>query len=189
MARAKMSGRLGIFPKDDPHDTPVNGPSHPLDESQQKMAVRAAKEFLIAGIVDEAQREGVSLSDVERRMLYFSEENGEPDELYDLSDEFEQSYDRGEYETKIAGLICNARRRCRAEDKQEFDAWSRAIRTLRREDHYLVVMIDQAEASPFLPGGRPGPHDQLYPRGSCGRDCVCLRLLFPFSFSWNVFPT
>ena len=34
---------------------------------------RTAKEFLVHCIVDEAQREGTPLTEVERKMLYFSE--------------------------------------------------------------------------------------------------------------------
>jgi hypothetical protein len=34
---------------------------------------RQAKEFLISEIIAEAQRENVALSDVERKMLYFTE--------------------------------------------------------------------------------------------------------------------
>ena len=36
-------------------------------------SAREAKEFLISRIVDQAQRDGVPLSEVERKMLYFSE--------------------------------------------------------------------------------------------------------------------
>jgi hypothetical protein len=36
-------------------------------------SAREAKQFLVAQIADEAQREGVSLSEIERKMLYFSE--------------------------------------------------------------------------------------------------------------------
>jgi len=51
-------------------------------------------------VLDEAQREGVPLSDVERRMRYFSEVNGEPEDLVDLNDEFERTCDTDEYEKK-----------------------------------------------------------------------------------------
>ena len=34
---------------------------------------RSAKEFIVQCIVDEAQREGVPLTETERKMLYFSE--------------------------------------------------------------------------------------------------------------------
>ena len=36
-------------------------------------SAREAKEFLVAKIAEEAQREGVPLSEVERKMLYFTE--------------------------------------------------------------------------------------------------------------------
>jgi hypothetical protein len=110
-------------------------------------SARDAKEFLVGRIVDEAYREGVSLSEVERNMLYFSETGGAPPDVIDSSHRFDRECDQPEYERKIARLIHNARKRARKEDKQEFDAWSDAIGTLNAEDHYLLVMTRQGGAT------------------------------------------
>jgi hypothetical protein len=107
-------------------------------------SARDAKEFLVGRIVDEAQREGVSLSEVERNMLYFSESDWAPPDIVDTNRQFELECDQPEYERKIAALVRNASKRARKEDKQEFDAWSDAIDNLSKEDHYLLVMIEQA---------------------------------------------
>jgi hypothetical protein len=107
-------------------------------------SAREAKEFLVARIVDQAQREGVSLSEVERNMLYFSEAGWAPPDIMATSDRFDRECDRTEYERKISRLIRSARKRARREDKREFDAWSDAIRILDREDHYLLVMTERA---------------------------------------------
>jgi len=111
-------------------------------------SAREAKEFLVARIAEEAQREGVPLSEVERKMLYFTETAWTLPDIMEVNDQFDREYDQEEYEKKIAGLIRNSRKRARIEDKQEFDDWSEAIRILRKEDHYLLVMDGQAGIRP-----------------------------------------
>ena len=68
-------------------------------------SAREAKEFLVSTIVDEAQRENMPLSDLERKMLYFSENYSSLPDIMEISDEFDRTYDLGEYENKIARLI------------------------------------------------------------------------------------
>jgi hypothetical protein len=108
----------------------------------------AAKEFLIARIVEEAAREGISLSEVERKMLYFSGTSWRPLNIIDAIDEFEGYYNQQEYEDKIAALIRNARKRAHeVKNKQELRAWSDAIRVLSEGNHYLLVMLGQTRSS------------------------------------------
>jgi len=109
---------------------------------------REAKEFLAARIVAEAKSEGVPLSEVECKMLYFSETGWTLPGIAEVSDQFDRDCNREEYEKKIATLIRNARKRARKEDKLESEAWSDAIRILRKEDHYLLVMDGQAGVRP-----------------------------------------
>ena len=109
--------------------------------------VREAKEFLVARIAEEAQREGVPLSEVERKMLYFTETAWTLPDIMEVNDQFDREYNGAEYEKKIVGLIRNARKRARMEDTQEFEAWAEAIRILSKEDHYLLVMLDEAVAT------------------------------------------
>jgi hypothetical protein len=108
---------------------------------------REAKEFLVARIVAEAQREEVPLSEVERKMLYFSETGWTLPDIAEVSDKFDRESDRDEYEKKITQLIRNARKRARKDDRPEFDDWSAAVRRLSKEDHYLLVMIEKAGVS------------------------------------------
>ncbi len=103
---------------------------------------RAAKEFLISKIVAEAKREGIPLSEVERKMLYFSETDWTLPDIMQVNEEFERDYDNDEYEAKIAGLIRSYLKRAQIENEEEFDAWTRAEEKLREGDHYLLVMID-----------------------------------------------
>jgi hypothetical protein len=111
---------------------------------------RDAKEFLISRILTEAHREKVQLSEVERKMLYFSETAWTLPEIAAVSEAFDRDYDQAEYEQKIASLIRNFCANARADNKDEFDTWTEAVRTLKKEDHYLLVLIAAAgpEARP-----------------------------------------
>lgn len=112
----------------------------------------AAKDYLIGSIVKEAGLEGVSLSELERKMLYFSEVMGTPPDWKELSAAFDRQYDMPAYEQKIASLIRGAYKHARAEPKSEVEAWQDAIRTVEKEDHYILVMIRMADlgGSPIL---------------------------------------
>lgn len=116
---------------------------------------REAKEFLVARIVAEAQREEVPLSEVERKMLYFTETAWTLPDIMEVNEQFDREYNAAEYEKKIAGLIRKARKRARKEDKKEFDEWSAAVRRLSKEDHYLLVMTQQAGISAGQNGSLP----------------------------------
>ncbi len=65
---------------------------------------REAKEFLISRILAEAQREEVPLSEVERKMLYFTESGWTLPDMAAVSEEFDSEYDQSKYEKKIASL-------------------------------------------------------------------------------------
>jgi len=109
---------------------------------------REAKEFLISRIVAEAQRENVPLSEVEIKMLYFTESGWTLPNMTAVYEEFDREYDRNEYEKKIARLISKADRHVRKESRDDYDAWWAAIRFLKREDHYISVMVGIAGLRP-----------------------------------------
>ena len=129
----------------------------------------------MARIVAEAQREGLSLSEIERKMLYFSETDRTLPDIDKVSEAFKREYDSDEYEKKITSLIHNARARTRKEDKQEFEAWSDAIRILSKQDHYLLVMIDQI-------GSSSRPRGDLLKLWATGMLVVCLGVGLPVIF-------
>ena len=89
-----------------------------------------AKEYLVARISEEAQRKHIALSEVERKMLYFSETGWTLPDMAEVSDEFDSKYDQDQYEKKIASLIASAMKRSRQENREEYDSWSDAIRLL-----------------------------------------------------------
>ncbi len=93
------------------------------------MQVREAKDFLVTQTAEQAALEGVPLSDLEKRMMYFK-----------LNDEFEAQYDSQEFETKIAKLLHHAHTRIRKENTGKARLWRDAIRVLRKGDHYILVL-------------------------------------------------
>src|ERR1700688_1853034 len=96
-----------------------------------------AKEFLISRILAEAQREEVPLSEVERKMLYFTESGWTLPDMAAVSEEFDSEDDQSKDEKKIASLIRKADAHARKESRDEYEAWWAAIRLLKREDHYI----------------------------------------------------
>jgi len=109
-------------------------------------SVPQAKDFLVGKIVEEAQRQGLDLSEAERRLLYFSEASGEGAEGSTVE------CDPPAHERKIAKLIRAAYRRLSKEQGEELKAWAEAIHVLRKGDHYLLVMVDQAVGTARPPG-------------------------------------
>lgn len=115
------------------------------------MAVRSgreAKEFLISKIVEEAHRENVPLSEVERKMLYFTESGWTLPDIMKVNEDFDSEYDQDEYEDKIKKLVTKAYGRISKGSRDEYDRWWASIRFLEREDHYLLVMIQSARLRP-----------------------------------------
>jgi hypothetical protein len=139
---------------------------------------REAKEFLISKIVAEAQRENAPLSEVERKMLYFTESGWTLPDMTAVSEEFDGEYDQNEYEQKIAQLIRNAAKHDRKESRDEYDSWWAAIRFLRREDHYISVMIGIAGLRPA------GDQLRLFVTGLAF--AACLLLVGLLSAKYNI---
>jgi hypothetical protein len=109
---------------------------------------REAKEFLISKIVAEAQYENAPLSEIERKMLYFTESGWTLPDIMKVSEDFDREYDQDKYEKKIAKLVTKADRCIRKGSRDDYDRWWAAIRFLQREDHYITVMIRLAGLRP-----------------------------------------
>jgi hypothetical protein len=103
-----------------------------------------AKEFLISKVVQEAASSHVQLSDVERKMLYFTEAYPSLPDIIEVNAEFERNYDSDEYERKIAQLLRSARARASQSSPSGEQEWRDALNTLRKEDHYILVMVSLA---------------------------------------------
>jgi hypothetical protein len=94
-----------------------------------------AKEFLIARILSQAEHDGVPLSEVERKMLYFSEKGWVPPDMATANEEFERYYNQPDFERKMATVIRSVR--ASRQDGKDERNWESAVRTLRTEDHYF----------------------------------------------------
>ena len=100
---------------------------------------REAKEYLIERIVAVADRDGTPLSDTERKMMYFTEAAWTLPDIWDVSKAFDREHDQPTYEAKIGMLAQKAEQRAR--ETNELRDWKEAVRTLRQEDHYLLVLL------------------------------------------------
>lgn len=62
----------------------------PAKSSSTRLRAQQAKEFLIAQVMEQAKRENVPLSEIERKMLYFTELFDPPPGAYEVNYEFER---------------------------------------------------------------------------------------------------
>jgi hypothetical protein len=107
------------------------------------MTTKEAKDFLVQQVAGQAALEKVSVSDLEKRMMYFTETDpASCENPIDLNTEFEEQYDTEEYELKISGLLHRAHKRVKQEDAAKLRNWEEAVRTLRKGDHYILVLLD-----------------------------------------------
>lgn len=115
-------------------------------------SAREAKEFVISRIAEQALRDGEPLSEIERKELYFSESGWTLPEIMSVNEAFERDYDQDSYERKIKKLVREARNHARKEAPQDVRSWSDAICILRKEDHYISVMLGHPTAPrhPFV---------------------------------------
>jgi hypothetical protein len=107
------------------------------------MQVREAKEFLVQQTAEQAALENVPLSDLEKRMMYFTETGECPEDPIALNDAFEAEYDTTTYEKKISLLMAQAYRRIKRENPEKLRLWNNAFRVLSKGDHYLLLFWRQ----------------------------------------------
>src|ERR1035441_2120372 len=93
--------------------------------------IQEAKDYLAGKIAEQAKREGVPLTEVERKMLYFTETGWTLPDMMAVGAEFDRDYDRDAYERKIAGLVRGIQARQDADTEKERDLVSGSIETLR----------------------------------------------------------
>jgi hypothetical protein len=102
-----------------------------------------AKDFLADQVAEQAALDNTPRSDIERRMMYFTESDPKscPDPL-GLNDEFQGQHDTAEYETKMSALLRHAHQRLKANDPEAKHTWDQAVRELRKGDHHFLVLWD-----------------------------------------------
>ena len=104
----------------------------------------SAKQFLVSKVIEQAARENVVLSDVEKKMLQFTEVNSPPPHVYEIAEQFDRECDSDEYEAKIAVLLKKAKERDTKNSPLAEQPWNDALASLKTEDHYILVMAAEA---------------------------------------------
>lgn len=112
------------------------------------MNTKQAKDFLVQQAAEQAALENVPFSDLEKRMMYFTESDPPScNNPIDLNAEFESQYDAKKYEHKISQLLHHARKRLKHQNPEQLRNWNEAVRTLRKGDHYILVLLDAGPES------------------------------------------
>jgi hypothetical protein len=106
------------------------------------MQAREAKDFLVRETAEQARLEGVPLSALEKRMMYFTEGPDAVEDPTKLNEEFEAAYDTEEYEKKVWQLMSHAYERLKKEAPGKATDWDNGINCLRKGDHYILVLLD-----------------------------------------------
>ena len=136
----------------------------------QFKTIKQAKDYLASRIAEEAVREGVPLTEIERKMLYFSETDWTLPDMKQVSAEFDEAYDQNEYEQKIGKLVRQINVRDHSQSQIDTETWDEAVVKLSEGDNYLSVLANIVEApEPGLNGFLPTldnppfrpPHDRL----------------------------
>jgi hypothetical protein len=94
--------------------------------------VSEAKEFLVSQTAIQAGLDDVPRSDLEKRMMYFTEEPDSAENPIVLNDEFEAEYATPTYEAKVSNLLHRAYARVKEENPETARTWNESIRILRR---------------------------------------------------------
>lgn len=106
------------------------------------MDTRQAKDFLVQQTAEQAVLDNVPFSDLEKRMMYFTESDpASCANPLELNDEFEKQYETDEYEAKVSQLLQHVCKRLKHEDPEALRNWNEAISTLRKGDHYILVLL------------------------------------------------
>jgi hypothetical protein len=118
------------------------------------MRVREAKDLLVQQAAEQAAIENVPLSDLEKRMMYFTESADAVEDPIKLNEEFDAEYDNAEYEAKISKLLHHAHDRIKKKNPETAGEWDAAMQQLRKGDHYILALWD-------LPSSERPPYDSL----------------------------
>jgi hypothetical protein len=125
------------------------------------MKVLEAKDFLVRQTAEQAALENVPLSDLEKRMMYFTETDECPEDPIALNDAFDAEYDAEEYEVKIAKLMGHAHSRIKKENPDAARQWKEAIKELSKGDHYILILCGEGFGQVQIPATERPPYDSL----------------------------
>jgi hypothetical protein len=111
------------------------------------MRVQEAKDFLVQQTVEQAALERLPLSELEKRMMYFTEGPDATENPITLNEEFEEQFDTSEYESKIAKLLRHAQKRIKQNDQSKASLWKESVKKLKEGDHYLILLLEMTPTS------------------------------------------
>jgi hypothetical protein len=102
--------------------------------------VSEAKDFLVKQTAIQAALDGVTLSDVEKRMMCFTEGPDATEHPTELNDEFEAEHDTATYEAKVSKLLRRAYARVKKENPETARTFNDSLLILKKGDHYMLVL-------------------------------------------------
>jgi hypothetical protein len=143
---------------------------------------REAKEYLIQRILDQANRVREPLTDLERKMLYFSETGWTLTGIEEVNREFEARCDVPAYERKILALATSARADDELLGVDAVADWDAAVDRLSGGDHYLLVLMNPALVPPAPVKPKGGLRRLLLTAGAIAVGCVVLFVLVEVVF-------
>jgi hypothetical protein len=103
-----------------------------------------ARQFFVEKIVQQAQRDGLPLSDDERQMLLWSA--SAPDSVADLAlaERLAAEISDADYESKIVRLLRSSFKADTTVNPGARGVWTNALSVLSQGDHYILMMINEA---------------------------------------------
>src|SRR5258708_19761773 len=104
------------------------------------MEATGAKQFLISNVIEEAKLEQINLSEIEKKMLYFTEVHPSLPDILEVKPEFERDYNSDEYEAKITPLLSNAPDRDRQSSPNQEQDWKNPLAALKHKNHYILTL-------------------------------------------------
>jgi len=103
-----------------------------------------AKEFFIQKVLDQARKEDVSFSDVEKQMLSWRDTDPNFYENHELHEKFKNEISKREYEKKIARLIRSGYDNDLGVDNVAKETYEQAYKAIKPKDYYIFIMVDKA---------------------------------------------
>jgi len=104
------------------------------------MTSKEALDFLVEQTLRQVELDGGSLTDLQKRMMYFTESDDAVEDPAKLNAEFEAENDNNEYEEEMGLLLHRTYDRLKRHDPNAKALWDSAISELEKGDYYFLVL-------------------------------------------------
>jgi hypothetical protein len=101
---------------------------------------REALDFLVEQTLRQVEVDGGCLTDLQKRMMYFTESEGAVENPSTLYAQFEAENDTNFYEEQMGMLLARTYDRLKRNDAHAKALWDSAIRELEKGDYYFLVL-------------------------------------------------